>query len=115
MTGETDHALRGVTLEGVRAIPVRGPFPDIADHVVRAVAQPSGAIFSHMASGPPVDPPETGNAFDSVVRFHSYWRSVDPAGFEPVRLALERAIVAERLEEVWPEARPTPPRPPARR
>ena len=68
---------------------------DIADHIVRAVAQPTGAIFSHMASRTPVDPPETGNAFDSVVRFHSYWRSVDPAGFEPVRLGLERAIIAD--------------------
>ena len=68
---------------------------DIADHIVRAVAQPTGAIFSHMANGAPVDPPETGNAFDSVVRFHSFWRSFDPAGFEPVRLGLERAISAD--------------------
>jgi TolB-like protein len=62
----------------------------IADRVVGAVGQPSGIIFSYMARERARGNPVASESFDSVVRFHDYWRTFDRDQFEPVRQALER-------------------------
>lgn len=69
------------------AATVRG---QIADRVVAAVGQPFGIIFSYMARERAQGNPVASESFDSVVRFHDYWRTFDREQFEPVRQALER-------------------------
>ncbi len=71
------------------AATVRG---QVADRVVAAIGQPTGIIFSYMARERAKGNPVASESFDSVVRFHDYWRTFDREQFEPVRQALERTI-----------------------
>ncbi len=64
----------------------------IADRIVDAVGQPTGVVFSFMARKVSPGNPVASKSFDSIVRFHDYWRTFDRDEFEPVRLALERTI-----------------------
>lgn len=65
---------------------------ELADLIVSAIGQPTGVIFSYMARCSLARAQETCKSFESVVRFHNYWRTLDRDMFEPVRLALEQTI-----------------------
>ena len=52
-------------------------------------------IFSHKAREGSRDGSAGVTPFESVMRFHDYSRTFDPDQFEPVRLGLERAVVAD--------------------
>lgn len=67
----------------------------VADQIVRAIAQPTGVIFSYTARLGPAESPLRSAAFDNVLRFHNYWRTFDRDEFEPVRLALEQTIISD--------------------
>lgn len=82
-----DHDLGGTSLMRLRH--------EIADRIVCAIAQPSGVIFSYRTREGLARSDEGSESFESVMRFHSYWRSFDRDQFEPVRQGLERAIVAD--------------------
>ncbi len=64
----------------------------IADRIVDAVGQPTGVVFSFMAREVVQRTPVASKSFDSVIRFHEYWRTFEPDEFELVRLALEQTI-----------------------
>jgi adenylate cyclase len=81
-----------------RQIPVAGLAglrAEVADRIAGALGQPSGVIFSYCARALHLATPETIGSFQSVVLFHSYWRTYDRDQFEPVRLALERTILRD--------------------
>ncbi len=65
---------------------------DIADRIVRALAQPAGVIFGYLGQGASTAGSEEPEFFESVVRFHQYWQTFDRAQFDSVRLGLERTI-----------------------
>jgi adenylate cyclase len=67
---------------------------EVASRVVRALAQPYG-IISGRALETDGDHPESMSSINSVVRFHSYWRTYDPEMFEPVRAGLESTIATD--------------------
>ncbi len=67
---------------------------EVADRVVRALAQPYGIIASRALESDG-DHPKSMSSYDGVVRFHSYWRSYDHEMFEPVRVGLESAIATD--------------------
>lgn len=67
---------------------------EVADRVIRALAQPYGILFCK-ARETDGGHPENMSSYDCVVRFHSYWRTYDHEMFEPVRMGLERAIVTD--------------------
>ena len=67
---------------------------EVAERVVRALAQPYG-ILSSRARETDGNHPESMSSYDCVVRFHSYWRTYDRELFEPVRAGLERAIATD--------------------
>ena len=64
---------------------------EVAEKVVRALAQPYGILFSRARE---TDGPHPGNlsSYDWVVRFHLYWRTYDKDQFEAVRAGLEQVI-----------------------
>lgn len=68
---------------------------EVADHVVQTIAQPSGVIFSYNTCQSEAGQPTSAELFESVLRFHRYWRSFDQDQIHEVRLGLERAIVAD--------------------
>ncbi|WP_431282920.1 tetratricopeptide repeat protein [Humitalea sp. 24SJ18S-53] len=68
---------------------------EVANNVVRTLAQPYGIIFGAKARETDGTPPASLHSFDGVVLFYQYWRSYDPDLFDPVRESLERAIQRE--------------------
>ncbi|MCE2749814.1 MAG: hypothetical protein LW715_13950, partial [Rhodobacter sp.] len=64
----------------------------IADRIVVAVGQPSGVLISYLAQEAPNSGSAASGSFESVLQFHSYWRSFDPGQYDLVRQALERTI-----------------------
>ncbi len=80
------------TFQAFEMISTRG---DVADVVVRALAQPYGVLYSQEACRLIGDRPETLRSYEWLVRFHQYWRTFDPDLFEPVRCGLERVIVSD--------------------
>jgi adenylate cyclase len=68
---------------------------EMASQIAGAIGQPTGVIFSYKARENSRDRVAGLSPFDSVMRFHDYLRTFDPDQFEPVRLGLERAVVAD--------------------
>ncbi len=64
----------------------------IADRIVVAVGQPSGVLISYLAQEAPNSGSAASESFESVLQFHSSWRSFDPGQYDRVRQALERTI-----------------------
>lgn len=64
----------------------------IADRIVVAVGQPSGVLISYLAQEAPNSGSAASRSFESVLQFHSHWRSFDPGQYDRVRQALERTI-----------------------
>lgn len=67
----------------------------VADHIVRNIAQPTGVIFSYLARKGYNGPLQGSASFESVLRFHNYCRSFNREEFESVRQGLERAILSD--------------------
>jgi adenylate cyclase len=67
----------------------------IAGQIAGTIGQPTGVIFSHKARERLCEGSAEVAPFESVMRFHDYLRTFDPDQFEPVRLGLERAVVAD--------------------
>ncbi len=67
---------------------------EVAEKVVRALAQPYGILFSKSreTDGPH---PRSLSSYDWVVRFHLYWRTYDPEQFEEVRSGLEQVVATD--------------------
>lgn len=67
----------------------------IADQIVRALAQPYGVLFSTKALEIEGKPLETLSSYECVLLYQQYWRQLTAAAFPTVRDCLERAIVVE--------------------
>lgn len=68
---------------------------EVAGAVVRAIAQPYGALFTEKARDMEGKPGSSLTAFDCVLRFYQYWRSYDRDMVVELREGLERAVAAE--------------------
>lgn len=68
---------------------------EVASAVVRALAQPYGAIFGHKSREVEGKPASSLTAYDSVIRFYQYWRTYDRAMFDRLRRDLEQATARE--------------------
>jgi adenylate cyclase len=68
---------------------------EVANSVVRSLAQPYGVIFSDRAREIEGKPPGSLSSYDSVILFHHYWRTYDRALFWTVRDGLEKAILRD--------------------
>jgi adenylate cyclase len=79
-------------LEPTQILAVRD---EVANSIVRSLAQPYGILFGARARASEGQPPESMASYDAVIQFYRYWHSYDPGLFEPVRAALERAILAD--------------------
>ncbi|WP_137180718.1 hypothetical protein [Roseomonas sp. AR75] len=77
------------TLEPGEILRVRD---EVANSVVRSLAQPYGVIFSERAREVEGKPPGSFSSYDSVIRFYQYWRTYDRALIRSVQDGLEQAI-----------------------
>jgi adenylate cyclase len=68
---------------------------EIADEVVRTLAQPYGVIFNEKVRESQGKPPQSLTSYDCILQFYQYWRSYRQELHEPVRQCLEAAIVAD--------------------
>jgi adenylate cyclase len=68
---------------------------EVANHVVRTLAQPYGLLFIAKARDMDGAPPDSLASYDCVVQFYQYWRRYDSDLFEAVRAGLERTILRE--------------------
>ena len=68
---------------------------EVANQVVRTLAQPYGIIYSARARDAEGAPPESLGSYGCMLRFYRYWRTFDRDQLEPVRACLERTILAE--------------------
>lgn len=68
---------------------------DVANSVVRSLAQPYGVIFCARETEMDGVPPDSLAAFDAVTSYFQYRRQFEPELFEAVRASLEEAILAE--------------------
>jgi adenylate cyclase len=66
---------------------------EVANRVVRTLAQPYGVLFSNVARDTDETLPDNLTSYDWVIQFYRYCRKYDRALFEPVRAGLEQAIV----------------------
>lgn len=64
----------------------------LADRVVRELAQPYGVLFSEQQRGQSGKPPEELSSYECVLRFRQYWREPMPEPHLPVRQCLERTV-----------------------
>jgi adenylate cyclase len=65
---------------------------DIADYVVRAVAQPYGAVFQQTASEISGKAAKDLLSYECVVRFQQYWRTYDVSEYDDLLDCMERTI-----------------------
>ncbi len=65
---------------------------EVANSVVRSLAQPYGVIYSERARDAEGKPAGSLSSYESVLLFHEYWRTYDRTLFDLVRDALEAAI-----------------------
>ncbi|WP_237216558.1 hypothetical protein [Falsiroseomonas oryziterrae] len=65
---------------------------EVANSVVRSLAQPYGVIYSQHAREVEGKPPESLSSYDSVIRFYQYWRTYDRSLIASIRDGLEQAI-----------------------
>jgi adenylate cyclase len=68
---------------------------ELANCIVRALAQSYGVIFTRKAREIEGRPPGQLRSYECVVRFHQYWRAFDPEMHADVRACLERTIVQD--------------------
>lgn len=68
---------------------------EVADAVVRHLAQPYGALYAHKAQEVEGKPSASLTAYDCVIRFYQYWRSFDRAMYDALRRDLEHATGSE--------------------
>ena len=66
---------------------------EIANRIVRALAQPHGAIFKNRAEGAPSA--EQRNTHDSIARFHHYSRNYSRKQFDDVLQALTETVAKD--------------------
>jgi tetratricopeptide (TPR) repeat protein len=67
---------------------------EIAASIARVLGQRYGVIFSHTREN--TGHPRTDFAhYRAVLDFYDYWRDFDPALYEPVRTALEQAVIED--------------------
>ncbi len=67
---------------------------EVAERVVRVLAQPYGILFSKARETDGPNPGSLGS-YDEVVRFHLYWRTYDADQFEAVRAGLEEVVAMD--------------------
>ncbi|MTH61659.1 tetratricopeptide repeat protein [Paracoccus litorisediminis] len=67
---------------------------EIAGHVVRVVALRDGILDSQARESGGAAPRHFAG-YQKLLDFHDYWRTLDPARFEPLRLDLEATIAAD--------------------
>jgi adenylate cyclase len=65
---------------------------EVANSVVRSLAQPYGVIYSERARDAEGKPAGSLSSYESVLLFHQYWRTYDRSLFRSVRDALEATI-----------------------
>jgi adenylate cyclase len=68
---------------------------EVANNVVRSLAQTYGVIYSEKARETDGRPPDSMTSYDWVIRFHQYWLTFDHALFREVRDGLEHAILRD--------------------
>lgn len=68
---------------------------EIAEQVVRAVAQPYGAVFERTAAEISGKPAKDLLSYECVVRFQQYWRTYDIAQYNDLRACMEKTIEAD--------------------
>jgi adenylate cyclase len=68
---------------------------DFAADLARRIAQPYGLIFASAVGASEQEPPLPVTAYDCVVQFQRYWRSLDSDLNARTRACLEHAIAAE--------------------
>lgn len=68
---------------------------DLADQVVRELAQPYGVIFSAKAYEIEGKRSQSLTSYECVLRFYKYWKTYDADLYESVRECLERAVVVD--------------------
>ncbi len=68
---------------------------EVANQVVRALAQPYGVIFSKKVRESEGKAPETLTSYDCVLRFYQYWRTYNRELYGPARDCLETVSAAE--------------------
>jgi adenylate cyclase len=65
---------------------------EIAEQVVRAVAQPYGAVFERTAAEISGKPAKDLLSYECVVRFQQYWRTYDITQYNDLRACMETTI-----------------------
>lgn len=65
---------------------------EVANKIARTLAQPFGVIFSHKAQETEGRPPSDFESYDCVIKYYSYWRSIDRDLHGQARACLEKAI-----------------------
>jgi adenylate cyclase len=68
---------------------------EIANRVARSLAQPYGVIFANQVEDTAGGPPDALTPYDSVMRFHLYWRTYRRTEFSSVQVCLEQAIAVD--------------------
>jgi len=68
---------------------------NVANQVVRELAQPYGVIFADKAREIEGKPPKSFTSYQCVLQFYRYWHSFDAQLYTPTRECLERAVVEE--------------------
>lgn len=75
---------------------------DIAVLVARALAQPSGVIFTEEARSSAVRAPKALHSYECLLQVRQYWRALDAAGHGRVRDCLEQAVRTDPLyADAW--------------
>jgi TolB-like protein len=67
---------------------------EIAASIARVLGQRYGVIFSHCRDNTG-HPPTDFHHYRAILDFYDYWRDFDPTLYEPVRTALEHAVVED--------------------
>jgi adenylate cyclase len=65
---------------------------EAANKIARTLAQPFGVIFSRKARDSEGKPPNDLAAYDSVIQYYLYWRTIDPDLHARARVSLEDAV-----------------------
>ena len=68
---------------------------DLADQVVRELAQPYGVIFGAKVREIEGRPPQSLSSYECVLHFYKYWKTYDPELYNSVRECLERTVAAD--------------------
>lgn len=68
---------------------------EVADRIVRTLAQPYGVMFSAKAQDTDGLPPDNMSSYQCVIQFYQYWRHFDATRFDGVRKCLERTILRD--------------------